>query len=327
MAIAFSAAAMWNASVASPPLNVAVAIPAGALVIVAGNGNTFLGSAPTVNGVAMTHLIDISGGLRVWYIFSVGSATQVVLNTAINVCAGVVLVYTGVEALGAQGSVTGSVGGGSSNSVAVTTVGVNSWVVTIAQGGSVTGNNGPVTIAGSPAPLTVRESFDGTVVSGLSFAGGDTNGGVTLGTVETGTATNNGPSIANPQGAIVLELVPPVTASATAAPTAGAVALTVSFTATPASGAPPYTYAWSFGDGQTSTLQNPAHTYSSVKTFTPTLTITDNVGGTVSPAVPSITTSSGKTGGTLGNNAIGRRPMPHISTPDRIENSTVNGGT
>jgi PKD repeat protein len=39
-------------------------------------------------------------------------------------------------------------------------------------------------------------------------------------------------------------------------------------------------YAWSFGDGGTSTLANPTHIYTSAGSFTATLTVTDNQGAT-----------------------------------------------
>jgi PKD repeat protein len=39
-------------------------------------------------------------------------------------------------------------------------------------------------------------------------------------------------------------------------------------------------YSWNFGDGTTSTLQNPSHSYAAGGTFTVTLTVTDNFGGT-----------------------------------------------
>ena len=68
------------------------------------------------------------------------------------------------------------------------------------------------------------------------------------------------------------------------------------FTRTPASGAPPLavqfdastssddvgiaSYAWSFGDGATSTESNPQHTYTTAGTYTVTLTVTDTDGET-----------------------------------------------
>jgi gliding motility-associated-like protein len=55
---------------------------------------------------------------------------------------------------------------------------------------------------------------------------------------------------------------------------------TVNFTGS-ASGTPPFTYHWDFDDGDTSTLQNPTHTFSTGlvrETFDVTLTITDSLG-------------------------------------------------
>ena len=47
------------------------------------------------------------------------------------------------------------------------------------------------------------------------------------------------------------------------------------FVSTAFAGTAPYTYFWSFGDGTTSTLAHPVHTYPNYSTYTPCLTITD----------------------------------------------------
>src|SRR5205823_14436765 len=67
----------------------------------------------------------------------------------------------------------------------------------------------------------------------------------------------------------------------TAAFTASCSGLTCSFTS---SSSDPdgsiSAYSWTFGDGATSTAQNPAHTYAVGGTYTVTLKVTDNQGGT-----------------------------------------------
>jgi PKD repeat protein len=54
-------------------------------------------------------------------------------------------------------------------------------------------------------------------------------------------------------------------------PTVGITPLTVTFTAATGS---PATYQWDFGDNETSTLQNPEHTYTETGFYTVTLTVT-----------------------------------------------------
>lgn len=55
-------------------------------------------------------------------------------------------------------------------------------------------------------------------------------------------------------------------------------------------------WAWNFGDGSTSTAQNPSRTYAAGGTYTVTLTVTDNAGATGTTS-QSVTVSSGQTGG------------------------------
>lgn len=65
-------------------------------------------------------------------------------------------------------------------------------------------------------------------------------------------------------------------AIASANVTSGPTNLTVQFTGSAAGGTPTYSYAWKFGDGTTSPLQNPTHTYTAVGAFTAQLNVTDS---------------------------------------------------
>jgi PKD repeat protein len=81
----------------------------------------------------------------------------------------------------------------------------------------------------------------------------------------------------------------PPTASFTASPTSGQAPLSVQFTDT--STGSPTTWAWDFGDGATSTAQNPQHTYAAAGTYTASLTAS-NAGGSSAPATTSITVTA-----------------------------------
>ncbi|MBN2072152.1 MAG: PKD domain-containing protein [Candidatus Krumholzibacteriota bacterium] len=83
-------------------------------------------------------------------------------------------------------------------------------------------------------------------------------------------------------------------------PTSGTEPLTVNFT-DQSTGAPT-SWAWSFGDGGTSTAQNPNHTYNNDGSYTVTLTVTNSVGSdaetksgyiTVSPCVAPVAAFTG----------------------------------
>jgi len=82
---------------------------------------------------------------------------------------------------------------------------------------------------------------------------------------------------------------PPV-AVATASPTSGAAPLAVSFNGAGSSDpdGDPLTYGWTFGDGGTSSAQNPAHTYTTSGTFNATLIVTDSKGAPSQPATVTI---------------------------------------
>jgi PKD repeat protein len=85
-------------------------------------------------------------------------------------------------------------------------------------------------------------------------------------------------------------VTPAPVASFTASPTSGTAPLNVSFTDT--STGSPTSWSWTFGDGGTSTLQNPTHTYAA-GTYTAQLTATNSAGSTSKTAT--ITVSPGGT--------------------------------
>ena len=83
-------------------------------------------------------------------------------------------------------------------------------------------------------------------------------------------------------------------ATATASPASGDAPLSVTFGGSATGGTSPYTYAWAFGDGGTSTAQNPTHNYTAAGTYTATLTVTDSAAATdADTKTISVTTASG----------------------------------
>lgn len=72
---------------------------------------------------------------------------------------------------------------------------------------------------------------------------------------------------------------PALTATGSSDKTSGRAPLLVSFTAAGHGGIPPYTYYWTFGDGGTSTVQNPSHTYTAGGTYLAQVSVSDSAAG------------------------------------------------
>lgn len=83
----------------------------------------------------------------------------------------------------------------------------------------------------------------------------------------------------------------PLVAGFTASPTSGTVPLNVNFTDQSTNS--PTSWQWDFGDGGTSTEQNPLHTYDNAGTFTVSLTATNNYGSNTITNNSYITVSNG----------------------------------
>jgi len=88
--------------------------------------------------------------------------------------------------------------------------------------------------------------------------------------------TNDQAALGDPLEDFWVQGSTPLTAASSAAPTTGNAPLRVSFTGSATGGTAPYSYSWAFGDGTTSTAQNPSHTYNTAGTDTATLTVTDS---------------------------------------------------
>ncbi|MFE9428031.1 PKD domain-containing protein [Kitasatospora sp. NPDC006697] len=92
----------------------------------------------------------------------------------------------------------------------------------------------------------------------------------------------------------------PLSASATGSASTGNAPLAENFTGAATGGTAPYTYSWNFGDGGTSTAQNPSHTYTAAGTYTATLTVTDSASHT---ATSQVTTTVNAVGNPLAASA------------------------
>ena len=94
---------------------------------------------------------------------------------------------------------------------------------------------------------------------------------------------------------------PPVVV-ASAQPTAGLAPLTVSFSSAGTSDpeSDPLSFSWTFGDGGTSTLANPVHTYASNGPYSARLTVSDGNSATLSLPIAI---------------SVGHKPVPRILTP------------
>jgi len=102
---------------------------------------------------------------------------------------------------------------------------------------------------------------------------------------------------------------PPATAAATADPASGPVPMTVQFDGAVTGGCPEYTYAWSFGDGGTSSDQRPSYTYQAVGDYIASLSVTDSKGNVSQSSVTVAVTCPRLTAAASGNPASGKVPM------------------
>ena len=137
-------------------------------------------------------------------------------------------------------------------------------------------------VIGQPVNFTVAAS-GGTPPYTYAWTFGDGGVGGNLSNI-THVYTTNGPfqaevTVTDAAGGVArssLNISIMLQAIAGSTSSSGTYPFTVGFVGQAQGGVPPYHYNWSFGDGTTSTLQDPHHTYNSSGRFVVLLTITDS---------------------------------------------------
>lgn len=100
-----------------------------------------------------------------------------------------------------------------------------------------------------------------------------------------------------------------IASSFTASPISGASPLKVQFTDQSTSTTGIVAWSWNFGDGTTSTLQNPSHTYNFPGKYTVKLTVTDANGGSVTYTKTGLISVEGIKGDFKSNTRSGPAPL------------------
>ena len=171
---------------------------------------------------------------------------------------------------------------------------------------------------------------DGSVVS-WSWDFGDGNSSsiqspahtyASAGTYTVGLTVTDDAGSSNTTSQSVTVVEPGVNAPPVAAFTFSTAGLTADFsdTSTDADGSV-VSWSWDFGDGNSSTLQNPSHTYAAAGTYTAGLTVTDNEGATGSTSA-SVTVSD-ISGGTMSIASIAISDVPAPGVRGRFGQATV----
>ena len=101
---------------------------------------------------------------------------------------------------------------------------------------------------------------------------------------------------------VTVTVHPAVAATITASALTITAGNAVTFTTSPTGGSGTYTYAWSFGDATTSTVQDPAaHTFAKAGTYVVNLTVTDSIGQAVHATSVTITVNAAPSSFSLGS--------------------------
>jgi len=173
---------------------------------------------------------------------------------------------------------------------------------------------------GGTAPYTYSWSFgDGATSTGLTTSHTySTTGNYTVTLTVTDSIAGSAKSTQN----VKVSPVPALAASFTFSPSQPTSGQSVTFSGSAAGGISPYTYGWKFGDGSSSTSQNPSDTFSTSGTFTVSLNVTD----TALTRVQTLQTITISPPGAL-TATFTTSPVFPISGQSVTFTATANGGT
>ncbi|MBN1887625.1 MAG: DUF11 domain-containing protein [Thermoflexales bacterium] len=150
-------------------------------------------------------------------------------------------------------------------------------------------------ISGLPGVYTFTATYQPSSATAPSYLwdNGDTTGAsvrsLVVGSHTLTVTADNGCSVRTDTHTIIIGLAPE--ASFTSATEVG-IGEPITFTNTSV-GAEPLSYVWTFGDGVTSTLENPTHAYTATGPFTVTLTVSNDYGEDSAEAVITVRPAAG----------------------------------
>ncbi len=144
------------------------------------------------------------------------------------------------------------------------------------------------TASGGRPPYSYAWTFgDGTTGSGGNLTHTYTAPGAYRANL---TVTDAGANVTT--ASVTVTVAAPLTVLATAAPSSGPAPLTVRFMGATAGGTSPVSFLWTFGDGGSSTAQDPTHTYAAAGPYVAIVRAVDASGATASSSVTVVVTSA-----------------------------------